>query len=359
MRDIERAVPIIDRIRPSRASNQHSFTTTAQICMSYAKAPNEPVLAFYATPTSCHTPQQYTPKETGEFGLQVVGSPESLGEVLLLKTLFAIITEWGNSVSRVRVNALGDRDSKLRFERELSAYLRKHTLNLEAECRDHLSNNPIAMYACKSETCRQILSDGPRAMNFLSEKSRTHFREVLEHIEKLGFPYELDDLLMGDEREPRILFALDLADEDEIVLSGLGGRYDEHVRKLTNRKDAAAASASIFFRKKGVDRTSFASTPSIPTPKIYFVQLGLRAKLQGLAVVDMLRHAHMPVSQSFDAKSLGSQLDSARSLGVSHLLIMGQREALDGTVIVRSTQNSSQTILQLGALPRFLKTIKI
>lgn len=199
-------------------------------------------------------------------------------------------------------------------------------------------------------------------MNFLSERSRAHFREVLEHIERLGLPYELDDLLVGDEREQCTVFALDLAEVDATIVGGVGGRFDDYIRKQSGKKESAAVHASIFFQKAGADRKDF--TCALPAgrqgvPKVYFVQLGNRAKLQGLAVVDMLRAASVPVSQSFDAKSLAPQLASAKELGVSTLLIMGQREALDGTLIIRSTQNSSQQIIAVTALPRFLKHLKV
>jgi histidyl-tRNA synthetase len=142
------------------------------------------------------------------------------------------------------------------------------------------------------------------------------------------------------------------------VLSVAGGRYDEYMRRISSKKDASAISASIFFRRNGIARSHFTPAPSAKNPKVYFVQLGTRAKLEGLAVVDMLRSAGVPVAQSFDAKNLTPQLESAKAQGVSHLIIMGQREALDHTVIIRSAENSSQTIVQLSALPRFLKTIK-
>jgi hypothetical protein len=37
---------------------------------------------------------------------------------------------------------------------------------------------------------------------------------------------------------------------------------------------------------------------------------------------------------------------------------MGQREALDGTVIVRSTTNSQQTIVPVLTLPKYLKGLR-
>ena len=350
----------------------HSFISTIETCTTHLKQKSaEPVLAFYATPLPTHLPAQtglpsiVGQSGVGEFGLQVVGSSESLGEILLLKTLFAIVSEWGAGVSRVRVNALGDHDSKMRFERELTFYLRKHASTLETCCKKGANENLLGVYACQNENCRQTLEGGPRAMNFLSEKSRAHFREVLEYIESLGLPYEIDDLLVGDERNPHIVFALDLAEPDTTILGGFGGRYDEYVRKQWGHKEGSAVSASIFFRKKGSVRSDFttstspAGTGSTAVPKVYFVQLGNRAKLQGLAVVDLLRQAHVPVMQSFDAKGLAPQLESAKAQGASHLLIMGQREALDGTIIVRSAATSAQIILGLDALPRFLKTLKV
>jgi histidyl-tRNA synthetase len=43
---------------------------------------------------------------------------------------------------------------------------------------------------------------------------------------------------------------------------------------------------------------------------------------------------------------------------ISHLLIMDQREALDGTIIIRSTRNSSQNIISVQEVPKFLRTLR-
>ena len=195
-------------------------------------------------------------------------------------------------------------------------------------------------------------------MNFLSEKSRLHFKEVLELSEKLALPYEFDDLLMGDEREPRLLFAFDLEGQDATVLGSTGGRYDDHFRTLPPRREVAGVSASIFFRKKGLSAENFKLPAPTQAAAVYFIQLGLRAKIEGLNVVDALRRAQIPVLQSFDSAKLTPQLSAARAAGVSHLLIMGQREALDGTILVRAMNDSHQTIVGLTDLPRYLKTLR-
>jgi len=365
LREVERRVP-------GPWPRAHSFAGASNICVQcVAVRPDEPVLAYWASSAPAHLPAAGAPAgkhgevgEVGEFGLHIVGVEESLAEIVLLKTVATILGEWGSTVARVRLNALGDKDSKLRFEREVSLYLRKHAAHLHDECRDNLSKNLMGPYACHAEQCRTIALAGPRAMTFLSEKSRLHFREVLEHLEKLSLPYEFDDLLMLDAREPRMLFAFDLQDEDATVLGSRGGRFDDYFRKASPHplaqigKAMAGVSASVYFRKKGLGAESFRLATPTGVPSVYFIQLGLRAKLEGLAVVDLLRAAGVPILQSFDSSKLTPQLSAARAAGVSHLLIMGQREALDRTILVRAMDDSSQQIVGLAELPRFLKTLR-
>jgi len=346
-----------------RARGNFSFQSSSVLCSTFASLrPQEPVLAFYATPAPSHPPvfADIQPRDIGEFGLHVVGSSESVGEIVLLKTLAMIINEWGAPVSRIRVNALGDKDSQQRFQREMSVFVRKHADRFDEARRDDILQNPLLIFqGSVDDPHRQIAMEGPRPMHFLSEKSRVHFRSILEHLENLGLPYELDDALVGDDRGQHITFALDMDQEDATIISSMGGRYDEYFRRESRHKNSVGVSASVFFRKKGATASSFTCAVTARKPKVYFAQLGTRAKLQGLGVLDMLRSANVPVLQSFDASRLSTQLAQAQAQGVSHLLIIGQREALDGTVIVRSMKNSAQVTVQMKEIPRFLKTLRV
>lgn len=341
--------------KPIKAQN---FSAAASALSASAER-GEPALAFWASASPGYLPALFSQsRELGEFGLQVVGSQESVSEVVLLKTLTAIITEWGGTIARVRVNALGDKDSKMRYARELSVYLRKHAPEMDEACRGLLSGDPVAALVCQTAVSREVLEGGPRPMNFLSEKSRAHFREVLEHLENLGLPYELDDMLVDNEREPRILFAIDLKDEDATIAAAEGGRFDDYLRKLTGRKEGSGAGASIYYRKKGAERGGITLLGPKQVPKIFFIQLGLHAKLEGLRVLEVLRQARVPVLQSFSTTQLGPQLNAARAAGVNHLIIMGAREVLDSTVLVRSMRDNSQEVVPLAQLPKYLKTLK-
>ena len=75
IKEVERSVPNVAKLRVP-----HSFASSAALCTTRMQAcSGEPVLAFYATPSPTHLPPGYAPRDTAEFGLQVIGSPESIG----------------------------------------------------------------------------------------------------------------------------------------------------------------------------------------------------------------------------------------------------------------------------------------
>ncbi len=365
LREIEKLLSAEAKRATTRGVPTFAGATGVSVQAAVTRLP-EPVLAYWATNAPTHVPRAIAshiaknPLQggAGEFSLSITGVSQSVAEVVLLKAVSTILNEWGADVARVRLNALGDRDSKARFEREVTAYVRKHAAELDPECQEKISASPMAPYHCDGALCRALTLAGPRAMSFLSEKSRTHFREVLEHLEKLALPYEFDDLLLGDDREQRVVFAFDLSAQDATVLGATGGRFDDYLKRLMPRRELGGVGASIYFRKKGLTAAHFHLTEPSRTPSVYFIQLGTRAKLEGLFVSDALRRAHVPVLQSFDSSHLSHQLASARLAGVSHLIIMGEREALDRTVLIRTTDDNAQQIVALQELPRYLKALR-
>jgi histidyl-tRNA synthetase len=114
----------------------------------------------------------------------------------------------------------------------------------------------------------------------------------------------------------------------------------------------------------GVDRiTELASyaklSPRIvKKPKVFFIQLSFDAKLRSFEVIEALRLAKIPVQHSLSKDSLSAQLGLAEKLGVPFTIILGQKEALDGTVIVRNMDTRSQDTIKVGKLAEYLKKIK-
>jgi len=75
-------------------------------------------------------------------------------------------------------------------------------------------------------------------------------------------------------------------------------------------------------------------------------------------VIEILRQAKVPIIQSIVKDSLGAQLAHAEKLRVPLVIILGQKEALEGTVIVRNMDTRSQDTVKINELPEYLKHLK-
>ena len=226
-----------------------------------------------------------------------------------------------------------------------------------------MKTNPLRILDSKEEKTKEVNQNAPDSISFLCPSCKKHFKEVLEYLEEMGIQYNINkNLVRGLSYYTRTVFEIieqgGGEDGTSIALGG-GGRYDYLAKQLGSKKDVSAVGFSI-----GVDRIVASPwykklCPRImKKPKIYFIQLGSEAKLKSLNVIEILRKAHIPITQSLSKDSLGSQLAIAEKLAVPYALIFGVKEALDDSVIIRNMENRSQDTLKLGKLLEYLKELK-
>ncbi|MDP3962585.1 MAG: hypothetical protein Q8Q03_01845, partial [bacterium] len=132
--------------------------------------------------------------------MEIIGNSRSIAEATLIQTAKVMLAEEGYENICVEINSIGDKDSIARFARDLANYYRKHINDMHAECRQLLKKDPFDLLGCPNEKCRKINQEAPRSMNFLSESSRNHFKEVLEHMESLDIPYRINNHLIGNRK---------------------------------------------------------------------------------------------------------------------------------------------------------------
>jgi|GEM_PF-1726154 len=353
-----------------------TFDTASIICAHNTSTfEAEPVLAQYVIPfgapkilkapecsrnTTPFTEEckntQIATDTSPSFCLQVSGSPNGMSEIIIMRTITAILTERGIKVERVRINTVGDRDSRERFQRELSVFVKRRFTcagcNVPENLRAAILENPIHLFDhANNPEMAESIREAPQPIHCLSERARTHLRGVLENLEFLNIPYEIDGSIFDRAREPRLAFRFDIAGYDGLVTGAYGGRCDEYVTRITGRRENATVHAAITFAQK---RLPLPTKTADRLPYVYMVHLGWRAKLHGLTVVDILRKAGVPATHVFDASRVSMQLEAARKADVRYIMIMGEREARDGTVIVRQLHDNSQQTIAIKTLPRIV-----
>jgi len=324
----------------------------------------QPVMFYQYGPSFRHDkPQRGRYRQFWQFDLDCLGNDKSIMDALVIKAGISILEEAGAEKLSVDINSIGDKECRGAYMKELINYYKKNISSLPAIDRERLKTNPLRILDSKEEKTIAINEGAPDSVSFLCPSCKKHFKEVLEYLEEMDIPYNINkNLVRGLSYYTRTVFEIieqkGAEDGTPLTLAG-GGRYDYLARQMGSKKDVPSVGFSI-----GVDRIVESSwykklSPRIlKKPKIYFIQLGSEAKLKSLNIIEILRKAHVPIAQSLSKDSLGSQLAIAEKLSIPYSIIFGVKEALDNSVIVRDMSNRSQDTVKLTKLLEYLKELK-
>lgn len=323
-------------------------------CDSKLHGINEPVL-FY---TIEQVPRTGDPALT----LHIFNVERSIAEAMLIQTMRALTTDLGFNNHTVRINSLGDRDSSVRYIRELTNYLKKRIDDMPDTARELMKEHVMHALMHLIEKEHELAYRTPNPLEYLSDQSRKHFREIIEFLDMSSIGYEIDPKLIGHhECYSDALFAIDMLNSDgtrdnSAPLHIRGGRYSEFVHRNTKRFIPAAGAVAVLRNKKAPARI-----PKGPshTPAVFVVQLGFGPKVKSLLLIDTLRKANIPVYQNLASDSLSAQLRSAEALGVKYTIIIGQKEFVEGTVILRDMDARNQEHVPLAMVAQRLKRVAV
>lgn len=322
----------------------------------------QPVMFYQYGPSFRHdNPQKGRYRQFYQFDLDALGSEKSVLDALVIKALVTILTESGAPSVSIDLNSIGCKECRPSYVRELVSYYKKNLNTLPPVDRERLKSNPLRILDSKEEKTKEINMGAPDSVSFLCPTCKKHFKELLEYLEEMEVPYNMNkNLVRGLSYYSRTVFEV-IVDSDDgsapMAIAG-GGRYDYLGKQLGSKKDVPAIGAAI-----GVDRLismpwySKHTPRIIKKPKVYFIQLGTDAKLKSLGIIEILRKAHVPMIQALSKDSLGAQLGMAEKSGAPYTIIFGQKEAIDETVIVRNMSTRSQETVKLKNLADHMKNL--
>lgn len=335
---------------------------TASFCRSYIanglmSRPQPQKLWLWGPMFRHDRPQAGRYRQFFQADYEVIGdaSPVADAQVILLTYLF--FTELGLNVE-MHINSIGSPEDRSRYKMELVQWYRTRKKGLCENCQKRLVRNPLRLLDCKEPGCAEIRKDAPQILDWLSTEAKEHFMHVLEYLDELGIPYFLDPFIVrGLDYYTKTVFefvAVGAQDKAQIALCG-GGRYDLLIEQLGGKPTPACGVAP------GIDRAVIAmkeqnvTLPPAPKPQIFVAQLGEQGRRRALALYNRLREAGFVLAESFAKDSLKTQLDNANQKGIPYVLLVGQREVMDNTVIIRDMESGNQEIVDYQKIVNEMK----
>lgn len=320
----------------------------------------KPVKLFHSGPVFRYErPQAGRLRQHHQVGVEVFGSAAPITDAEVIYIFHLLFVRFGLENYIVRMNSIGEPQERKEYIKQLKEHYRRNRSKLCRDCKKRLVSNPLRLLDCKQEKCQQVANTAPRLLDNLSDESKHHFEYVLGMLEELGVPHEISpSLVRGLDYYTHTVFEFVpkiVGSESSQSSFASGGRYNGLVKLLGGRHTPGVGGACGVERviervkEEGIELTV------VDQPKIYIAQLGDQAKIAALRVMKLLQEADIPFAEGIDRDGMQQQLHLADRLNVGWAVIIGQKEVLDKTVILRNMESGMQEVVDQSRLVNELK----
>jgi histidyl-tRNA synthetase len=228
---------------------------------------------------------------------------------------------------------------------------------MDPACQKLVKKSPIALFICSCAKCVALADEAPKPIFFLSEESRKRFMELIEYLETLQINFTVDETLIGPVHYSAET-VYEIRDKDGNVLGG-GARHDQLVYRMGFRRELPFVEMTCHYNKDKCKKVSKKVSKDIENPNIYYVHLGYEAKLRSLPLIEKLRGHGITVRHFLTEQKCRSQVALAEKARPKYILIMGIKEALENSILIRDMEKHSQQTIPLGELSRKARKLKI
>ena len=311
---------------------------------------------FYIAPMFRYERQQAGRyRQHHQFGVEAIGggAPEHDAEVIAM--MYNFYKRLGIEKFSIKINSVGDAESRNRFRDVLQDVLRPHLPELSADSKERFEKNPLRILDSKAPEDQQFIREVPSILDSLNDECRDHFSQVCSLLDDLSIPYDITpSLVRGLDYYSNTVFeatADDLGAQNSI---GGGGRYASLIKTLGG-PDLPAIGFGI-----GIERVIMtmlsqgAKFPEKPHPTLYIIPLGDEARSRCFLVLQNLRDKGIAAEMDFSGKKLKKVMGYADSIGAKYSVVVGADELASGTVKVKEMSSGDVRDAALDALADIL-----
>ena len=332
-----------------RSFDQHKFYGSMEL----------PAKFYYVGPMFRHErPQKGRQRQFTHFGVENIGvkSPEIDAETIALG--INIIKSLGIQSYKVLINTLGDDASRSAYREALKTHFKDHLDELCGDCQRRYEQNPLRILDCKVDHDNPIVQSAPQLSDYLNDESKEYFQRVLNALDALGIPYEIDNrLVRGLDYYTHTVFEVVSTRKDSGAQATVfaGGRYD-HLVEYFGGPELSGMGFAI-----GLERLLMLASEEgyeFTLPKeldAYVISLG-NVGSTPLVIANKLRDKGYKCEVNMTARSLKAQFKSADRNKTKYIIILGEDELKEGVVNLKNTATREQVTVSIDDIEKQIES---
>jgi histidyl-tRNA synthetase len=333
---------------------------TASVCRSYIQHKlysTDPVQKYFTIGPMFRRerPQKGRYRQFYQLNAEIFGVESPLADVELIFLLITLFSRLSVSDVTAHINSLGCPECRPTFKAVLAGFLTSCTGDLCSDCARRKDRNPLRVLDCKVPACREAMAHAPSILDYLCPVCSRHFETVKTTLNAMNVPFTIDKrLVRGLDYYTRTTFEIQTGSLGTQSAVAGGGRYDGLVKALGGPHTPATGFAIGFDRLAEI--TGLNHHDFIKTPDIYLVALGEKSLSLAFEWKSALCLEGIKTEMDFSDKSLKSQMKRADRLGAPRVLIVGDNEIKQGSVILRNMTTKEQMSIPIECVVEHIKS---
>ncbi len=301
-------------------------------------------------------PQRGRYRQFYQIDVEILGVESAYADTQLIFMLVTLLNRLDVADVIAHINSLGCPKCRPTFKAILSDFISSRADKLCSDCNRRRDRNPLRVLDCKVPSCRDAMADAPSILDSLCSDCDCHFQELTGSLEDLGVSYVIDKrIVRGLDYYTRTIFEIQtgaLGAQNAVVG---GGRYDNLV-KMLGGPDLPATGFAI-----GLDRLVEIAGLKVgggeKKPDIFIAALGKTSISEAFSWSCALGLEGIYAEVDLSGRSLKSLMKRADKLGADHVLIVGEKEIDEGSVILRDMKTKEQEPIQMDGIVERLKQV--
>jgi len=302
-------------------------------------------------------PQKGRYRQFNQAGVEILGYEEGMSELELISMVCCINKEFKIESPVIKINHLGNNETKNNFCKALVKYLSPMKELLNEKDLSRLSKNPLRILDTKDSKIQSILKKGPQISDYLSEESLNMLKLI-----KKTFSNDCEiiidhNLVRGLDYYSGFVFEAispNLGAQDAYLG---GGRYDNLCKQLGG-KDLPAIGMAIGIERLALISNIFKNNKTLVS--FIIISSNLEQKAYKIAHDIRTMNSEIEINVQLSDGSLKSKLRRANKDQSSYAIIVGDEELQTDTVILKSLSDKEfeQKTLDLKELKQFITNLE-
>jgi len=305
----------------------------------YADSGNPKKLWYYGPMYRYERPQKGRYREHYQFGCEVFGSNDPLVDAEIINIPVTLFNMLGLSDVKVKINSLGDEESRKNYKEALIEYLKPNINNLCEDCKKRFEKNPLRILDCKVDKGSDILKNVPKVLDYLNDESKERFERVLKYMDALGIDYEVSpNTVRGLDYYSHTVFEIEASVEGfgaQNVLCA-GGRYNNLVKELGGPDTPAMGFGMGSERLLAALEAENIVLSDDNYLDCYVAPVTENEKADALALVETLRYLNIKTDMDYNSRSIKANFKNAEKLNAGFVIILGEDEVKNGYMTIKN-----------------------